>query len=209
MKKLCAILRLAETRPKRGKCGELFAKARAIKAAVSGDRDEHIIHKLAEKLGIEVPQEQGVPKRASDSGPAVMLGDQCKRLLAVIDSFSCCEVTWMQVKRRHCHAIKMAKKSLRKCVRSEDGTEFHRWRKRVKTLYYQSLALHEAGCGYGRLLRLRELAHKLGDEHDLSVLAGRLHADVKSRKRVEKKRKKLHKWLCKLGRRLFGGKNDE
>lgn len=202
MKKIGAVLHLAADKPKKGKTGGLLLQARAIKEAVAVGRDEHVIAKLARELKIASPPSPSA-RHAAAPCPSGRLREQCGRLLSGVRSLVVDELRWKDVKRRHRRAARRAEESCRRCAKSHDADAFHEWRKRVKTLYYQSLALHDSADANGRLRRMAKLAHKLGDEHDLSLLAGRL-GEGADRRRVEKKRRKLHERLRKLGRRIFG-----
>lgn len=59
---------------------------------------------------------------------------------------------------------------------------FHNWRKRVKDLYYAACLLHlTRPTKLAPLIdTLDQMSEDLGDEHDLSILAGAIHRDPQS-----------------------------
>ena len=78
----------------------------------------------------------------------------------------------------------------------------HLWRKRVKDLRYVAEMLERRQQSqkkrHGRSARLHRLADRadtlaevLGEDHDLAVLAARVHAEAKSGKHARKKSKRI------------------
>ena len=65
-----------------------------------------------------------------------------------------------------------ARRRMKAAFADESDTAFHRWRTRVKALYYQLQTLESVWPKrLGKTVTsLRKLAHKLGTDHDLSVL---------------------------------------
>jgi CHAD domain-containing protein len=103
----------------------------------------------------------------------------------------------------------------KKVLRIGDEESFHRWRIRVKNLYFQVQFL----CPIwpkrlGRMTRkLQKLQGLLGDLHDLTVLEQLLRKQPKASGAVtvvleslDRRRQKLRKRACKLGNELFAQK---
>lgn len=113
------------------------------------------------------------------------------------------------------------RRALRRARRDSDGAALHEWRKRVKDLRYSTQMLtRKRASGDSQWMahqgaRADELAELLGEEHDLALLAARIHehADAfKGEKRtrklvlklIAKRRKRLRAQALELGRRLYG-----
>jgi CHAD domain-containing protein len=84
----------------------------------------------------------------------------------------------------------------------------HEWRKQVKYLHDALAALEGAAGGKAAKIakRAEKLADRLGDDHDLAVLAQRRRAPKKLRKLIAGRRKKLQKRALRLGEKLYGRK---
>jgi CHAD domain-containing protein len=69
----------------------------------------------------------------------------------------------------------------KKMVRAQGparASDFHEWRKQVKNLWYQLRLVERLVAGMSRrIAEFGELETVLGEEHNLSVLRGRLHGD--------------------------------
>ncbi len=75
-------------------------------------------------------------------------------------------------------AYRRGRKNLARADRHPSSERRHEWRKRVKDLCYHHRLLEEAWPDVMRAYAsdLRALSERLGDEHDLALLAGRLQA---------------------------------
>jgi len=84
----------------------------------------------------------------------------------------------------------------------------HEWRKQVKYLHDGLAALEGAARGKAAKIAKRadKLADRLGDDHDLAVLARRRRAPKKLRKLIAGRRRKLQKRALRLGEKLYGTK---
>lgn len=116
------------------------------------------------------------------------------------------------------------RKAMWRALRSEEATDMHEWRKRVKDLRYAAEALTTVGKQDAATERMRRLAKRadklgeaLGEEHDLALLAARVKAqralfakDRKGRKALlralKRRRRRLRKQTSKLGRKLYDDK---
>jgi CHAD domain-containing protein len=92
----------------------------------------------------------------------------------------------------------------------EPATEtLHEWRKRVKELWYHHMLLHELWPPVMQAVGddAHELSDRLGDDHDLAVLAGwlaeRAPSDAPVFDAVEAKRQALQADAFELGARLY------
>jgi CHAD domain-containing protein len=113
------------------------------------------------------------------------------------------------------------RRALRRARRDDDGAALHEWRKRVKDLRYSAQMLTRKQPGRDSQwvarqgARADELGELLGEEHDLALLAARIHehADAfKGEKRtrklllklIAKRRRQLRAQALERGRRLYG-----
>jgi CHAD domain-containing protein len=93
---------------------------------------------------------------------------------------------------------------------AEDGSPeaLHEWRKQVKYLLHATEMLK--GSGHAKaakvVRRADKVAYRLGDDHDLVVLAKRAPAQKKLRKLIEARRAKLRKKSFALGKKLYDRK---
>ncbi|HEY6456662.1 MAG TPA: CHAD domain-containing protein [Steroidobacteraceae bacterium] len=103
---------------------------------------------------------------------------------------------------------KAGRKALGK-ARSRDDLALHEWRKQAKYLLNQLELLRMVFNARFKKLRRRagRLAEALGDDHDLSVLAGKLPAREGQRgslrKQIKKRRRKLQARAFRYGKRLY------
>ncbi len=202
MKKLQALLRLglAEGVDLSG----MDAHCRAILKGVSVARDEAVMRKLYWKLFDKAPAWQG--ERVAKGWSVAKLRREVARLtrLAACTSFSA--LTWESVRANYALCLKRAQKALKRCEAADDAACFHRLRKRVKALLFQSLALPESRGVRKRIRRAKALGKRLGHEHDLAVLEAKLAAlgDHPERlAQVERRRLRMHERLREEGAKLL------
>lgn len=204
MKKLHALLLLAYDDPARAALEPVIKRLRAIKDGVAGSRDTWVTERLAMKLGeglIPLTPQPAVPEWSVRK-----VLRQAQALLAIIRDLPLPRQTWEQILARHERSLRRARRAMKRCRRSHDEEDFHRWRKRVKTLYYQSLALRYRDAADLDLRALDLLGRRLGREHDLTLLRVRIPADEPSgiwRDLVERRRRQLHRRLRRLGKKAL------
>jgi CHAD domain-containing protein len=67
---------------------------------------------------------------------------------------------------------------MKRAQKGREATDFHRWRKRVKSLRYELRLAERLVSGLsGQIARFKQLETSLGEEHNLVVLRARLAAD--------------------------------
>ncbi len=102
-----------------------------------------------------------------------------------------------------------AAQALLLCANGEaDDAQFHRWRRKLKTLIYQTEYLDARAATSLRLKRLKKLAHLLGAHHDLAVLEFRMQTmavDKPPLRRVARAKGSVARAALKLGSQLFPG----
>jgi CHAD domain-containing protein len=100
-----------------------------------------------------------------------------------------------------------------RAARSEPTVEaLHEWRKRVKELWYQHTLLRALWPPVMQAVghEAHELANRLGDDHDLAMLAGWMHEHARAEpeffEAVERRRSELQGEAMALGERLYADK---
>lgn len=206
MKKLHAVLLLASDDPARDGLAPVIKRIRSIKDGVAGSRDTWVTERLAMKLGeglIPLAPQPAVPEWS-----ARKVLQQTRALLATVRDLPLPRQSWGRILARHERSLRRARRAMKRCRHSHDEEDFHRWRKRVKTLFYQSLALHHRDTADLDLRALDLLGRRLGREHDLTLLKARIPADEPSgiwRDLTERRRRQLHRRLRRLGKRVLQG----
>jgi CHAD domain-containing protein len=106
------------------------------------------------------------------------------------------------------HVYRQGRKALAEAEKSGTSEALHEWRKQVKYLHNALDAID--GARKGRAAKVAKksgkLADRLGDDHDLAVLARRKHAPKKLHKLISARRAKLQKRAFALGRKLYRAK---
>ena len=149
---------------------------------------------------------EGALSRAADS--LAEANDSFENMLIPMEDWQALDSGLQQVycRARNCMLCALA---------YETDEAFHEWRKQVKYLYYllqMLMPIHPKR--FGTIVRRRNrLEHKLGDDHDLAVLAGLLRQSAARRggkralkpvlARLERHRKKLRRETESLGRELL------
>jgi CHAD domain-containing protein len=219
MKKLRALLRLA-----RGELGnETFARENACfrdaARELAGTRDADVMLEtlgaldLPAALGselrkaIQAEREGAGPdgREAAARGAVAMLKEARKRVddwPLERDSF---EALAGGVERTY----RRGRRTLRAARDEPTAEALHEWRKRVKDLWYHHTLLRELWPPVMRAVGddAHELSDRLGDDHDLVVLAawvrGHLEADPEFSEAVIRRRGELQDEAFALGARLY------
>ena len=222
MKKLRALLRLA-----RGELGKAAferenACFRDAARELSGVRDADVMLatlealELRDGLGWELrkriadahaaPRSEG--REAAARGAVTILKEARKRVgdwPLERDSFDALSDGLERTYRRGRRELRAA--------RAEPSTEaLHEWRKRVKQLWYHGTLLRPAWPPVMEAFadEAHELSNRLGDDHDLAVLAGWVEENVgrepELEEAVERRRAVLQAEAFALGERLYAEK---
>jgi CHAD domain-containing protein len=204
MKKIQSLLQLAAPVVEEEQLETLKAGIRAIKDAAMSRRDADVLIDLGEELGVTVETPRVVRPDAT------MLDAYLSELVSDLQDLNLSALTWSGVTYQHLKACRRALKAWKKAERDPTMETLHRWRKRVKAQYHQSLALHRWLGQTGRLRRLRRLGSLLGRCHDLDLfcttIAGSNGAAGKDRKlsrKVGNRRRKLTRRIFNRAERVF------
>lgn len=201
MKKFRALLRLAKRVVERGQRRELLRLIAEMKDSLSRARDQVVIAEIAgEVLGkadvaANPESSEGVAKEEL-AQLAETLEQRTRNLnLGGLDAGALCK-RW----KRTCRRVRKAGRRARK---SDAAAEFHRWRKGVKDLWYQSEALAALSDAAAALVEpAKTLSGILGKEHDLTLAMESLKDLSKADCRKLAKRRK------KCRRRAFAVASD-
>jgi CHAD domain-containing protein len=96
------------------------------------------------------------------------------------------------------------RKALARAQKEPTSEALHEWRKQVKYLANSLEILGAPDPKAGR--RAAKLADRLGDDHDLAMLAGGHLPGQKLRRRIDVRRRKLQRKAFVLGEELYGPK---
>lgn len=204
MKKLRAVLELVADDPRHGGLAPLVDRARLIKDGIAGARDTLVAERVAARIA------QGplpmAPMVHAPTWKAERVLEETAILQLAVRGMKLPEITWDDVARRFANGYRKARRAMAHCARSHDAEDFHQWRKQVKRHYFQSLALHRHQLKLKRVRAAARLGSKLGREHDLALVEARLDHSKQAKpwlQRIEHKRRKLHRRLVEVGKRVF------
>ena len=210
MKKLLALLRLARTGIAEHTMRSFRQHIRAVKNACAGNRDRVVQDKLIDKLTRRFhlapkhrPQLDGRPQTAPS---ASALRHQLHALGLLIDSTCIESLSADQILEEHARCQRKGRRLMKQSCESTSHDTLHRWRHRVKDLYFQSLALPHLPGARRRIKRAQRLGHLLGRDQDLANLA---HEPVFALRRspwlqvIEEHRDSLRQRYLALGHKLY------
>jgi Uncharacterized conserved protein len=200
MKKFRALLRLAKPvigASRREKLGRSIAE---MKHALSAARDQVVVAAIAgEVLGKDAGNPDPAPEVHRDV--LVKIATTLEQYTRDLDlhelEASALRTQWKRTRRR----VRKSGKRARKSGAAED---FHRWRKRVKDLWYQSEALGALRDEAAAMVEpAKALSGILGREHDLTLAMDALDDLSKSdRRKLAKRREKCRRKALAIGRKL-------
>jgi CHAD domain-containing protein len=82
-------------------------------------------------------------------------------------------------------SYRRSRKAMRRAQKTIRGSDFHRWRKRIKSWWYQLRLMEPLAPGLAaQLRRLEQLETWLGEHHDLEVLQATIAGDEDLRSRL-------------------------
>ena len=206
MKKIRSLLRLA-----RGHVAPMAGQAvgvivQDIKRAFGEARNEVVTARLRWELsghqGEPVPLTPGVKWEAP---LPEHIAPKVQELRRLIEALPLQALTWDEVDEAYAKTCRSAHKRMKR-ARTGDAEALHHWRRRVKDLYYQSLAFPHLPGSWKRIKPSRRLGSRLGRHHDLEMLRTCAQPELT---RAELKcllqyQAALEKKIFRLGPRLLG-----
>lgn len=195
MKKLPAILRLVESRVSTRSRRAILASAKRLRKAFAPQRDAQV----AAEMGFPA----GPPAKRRPTRPLLQ---EAARLLRLLEAQTLDGLTRKEVRDAYVKTYRAGRKRMKACLDDPDPALLHAWRRPVKELYYQSLALHRVRGMTRRVRRARRLGRWLGRDHDWQLIVERMPA---AGKRIKPERNRLRRRIFKLGRKLYATRPED
>ena len=175
VKKMLALLRLAHAGIEKQTLQAMRQHLRSVKNACAGNREHVVQSKLIDKLTCRFhlapkhrPQLMGTSLKAP---PASCLHPQLYAMGQLIDSTCIESLAEEQILAEHARCYRKGRRLMKQAFETTDKRTLHRWRHRVKDLYFQTLALSHLRGSERRIKRAKRLGHLLGRDQDLANLA--------------------------------------
>lgn len=175
MKKMLALLRLADAGIEKHTLQAMRQHLRAVKNACAGNREHVVQSRLIDKLTRRFhlapkhrPQLMGAPLKAP---PASDIHHQLYAMGQLIERTCIESLTEEQILAEHSRCYRKGRNLMQQAFETTDKRTLHRWRHRVKDLYFQTLALPHLRGSERRIKRARRLGNLLGRDQDLANLA--------------------------------------
>lgn len=175
VKKMLALLRLAQVGIEEHTLQAMRLHLRTVKNACACNRDQVVQSRLIDKLTRRFhlaprhrPQFMGSPPTPP---PASHLHHQLYAMGQLIDSTCIESLTEEQILAQHARCYRRGRRLMKQACETTDKRTLHRWRHRVKDLYFQTLALPQLPGATRRIKRAQRLGHLLGRDQDLANLA--------------------------------------
>ncbi|CAN5662899.1 CHAD domain-containing protein [soil metagenome] len=176
---------------------------RSIRSAFAGERDEEILRQRQSELLPKTDPALLDPAPVSVTTTPAEALVQARQLEQMLAGFSLDTLHSRDLIRTATASYRKARQLLKSCRKGPEDEPMHTWRKRVKDVSYQSLALAELPFLAKRTASLDRLADLLGEYHDLAVLQARLGGHSDHVTVVAKHKKAIGKAAFKLGARLL------
>ena len=189
MKKLAAIIRLVKSHLPEPTRRAMLDSAKRLKKAFAAQRDAQV----ADEMGFA----GATPKTRRTPAP---LFDEAARLTSLLTAATLDGLTRDEVREAYIGTYRAGRKRMKACLDDPDPARLHAWRKPVKELYYQSLALHQAPGMARRMRRARRLGRWLGRDHDWQAIIER---QPRAAKNIARKRARLRRRIFTLAHKLY------
>lgn len=175
IKKMMALLRLAHAGIEKQTLQAMRKHLRTVKNACAGNREHvvqtRLIDKLTRRFHLAPKHRPQLMGRALQAPPASALHHQLYAVGQLIDSTCIQTLSEEQVLEAHARCYRKGRQLMKQAFETKDKRTLHRWRHRVKDLYFQNLVLSHLRGSRRRIKRARRLGHLLGRDQDLANLA--------------------------------------
>ncbi len=175
MKKMLSLLRLAEEGIDQHTLQAMRQHLRTVKNACAGNREHVVQSRLIDKLTRRFhlapkhrPQLMGTVLK---SPPASDLHHQLYAMGQLLERTCIESLSEEQILAAHARCYRKGRHLMQQACETTDKRTLHRWRHRVKDLYFQTLALAQLQGAERRIKRARRLGNLLGRDQDLANLA--------------------------------------
>lgn len=205
MKNLRSLLLLVKPRIPKPKRKTLTALAEALKDAFSEQRDADVVAALRAKISGQrntAPKEKMTPQIAlrNKTGKA-----DASRLIRVVAKLQLEGLAWPDVIDGYLRTYRAGRRAMKACECKPTAATFHRWRRPVKDLFYQSQALKPLEGMKARRRLAERLGDRLGKLNDLDLLRSeaKKSRDAAVSKHIAKKLRSLKTVIFKAAAKLF------
>jgi len=181
MKKMRALLILCEGEIAGADQARLHGRIRELKNRFGGQRDSVVIEHLVARLRREVALPPLVLALGGEDGQEL---DGAGELLEILPQVRGqlgalgCDLAELELDgldpgdlvEGYVGSYRRCRRAWKACESKASAARLHRWRKRVKELYFLSLALHKLGAAAACAPLARGLGKRLGKVNDLALL---------------------------------------
>jgi hypothetical protein len=196
---------LAKARVPKDARRTIVGLAKGLKDAFAEQRDAYVVAHLRAKLD---GRHEFAPDSAQPSNKDVWKRTakaDIDRLIRLLTKLGLKGLSWENVIEDYVAGYREGRKAMKDCRRKPSATAFHKWRRPVKDLFYQSQVLQPIEGMKARSLRAERLGDRLGKLHDLELLRA---AVKRSRgdglaKRIARKNKAIRSEIFKTAGKLF------
>ncbi len=211
MKKILALLRLAQQGIEEHTLEAMRQHIRSIKNSCAGSRErtvrDKLIDKLARRFHLDARHRPKAPGAATVELSTSNLCHQLHALDLLIERSCIQALDEHQILEQHARCYRKGRRLMKECSQVNDSRTLHRWRHRVKDLCYQTLALSHLHGSARRIKRARRLGHMLGRDHDLANLSREPAFAVRRSpwcQMINERRDELRQRYLSIGHKLYG-----
>lgn len=175
VKKMLALLRLAHAGIEEHTLQAMRLHLRTVKNACASNREQvvqsRLIDKLTRRFHLAPKHRPQLMGHALSAPPASYLHHQLYAMGQLIDSTCIQSLSEEQILEEHARCYRKGRRLMKQAFETTDKRILHRWRHRVKDLYFQTLALSHLPGSARRIKRAQRLGHLLGRDQDLANLS--------------------------------------
>lgn len=175
IKKMMALLRLANAGIEKQTLQAMRKHLRSVKNACAGNREHvvqcRLIDKLTRRFHLAPKHRPQLLDRPLQPPPASELHHQLYAVGQLIHSTCIQSLSEEQILAAHARCYRKGRHLMQQAFETKDKRTLHRWRHRVKDLYFQTLVLYQLRGAARRIRRARRLGTLLGRDQDLANLA--------------------------------------
>ena len=211
MKNLRALLLLLRSRIPKPARKAVASLAGKLKDTFSEQRDAHVIAALRAKFpGLGKSGADGTSAPRDNAGDRVAKAD-ASRLIRMVSKIGLDGLTWADVSDGYLRIYRAGRKAMKACEREQTAKSFHKWRRPVKEMFYQSQVLQPLDGMKQRRSAAERLSDRLGEMNDLRLLHGMAKkSNAKDAlKEIEKQQRTLKPAIFKAAAKVFGERPRE
>ncbi len=211
MKNLRSLLLLVKPRIPKPARKAVAVLAGRLKDSFSERRDAHVIAVLRAKFpGLG---DSAVPRNAApqNSGTNTSAKADASRLIQMVSKLGLDGLTWADVFEGYVRSYRAGRKAMKACEREQTAKSFHKWRRPVKEMFYQSQVLQPLDGMKHRRGAAERLSDRLGKMHDLDLLhvAAKKSRAKDALKEIAKQQRALKPAIFKAASKLFSERPRE